>query len=210
MASSAREHQRRLVPTTSDAISVPVSLATNPQIVKAVREEEIECPLPAFNTDSNSVAEPNRLHRARNHAPSPLDEIPGSLHVHFARFSTKTETSIPDFSPEEITSTRLSLDEEAIVQDTTHRGTQSDPPSRRQKVQNALHNAVSSPSLGVRRIKERLQRTPSSVLSGQVLQQEQQERPSSSDQQAQVCLAVTFRPYIKSNKVTVHYRHVGG
>lgn len=45
----------------------------------------------------------------------PLDNIPTRLHARFPRFSTTTELSQPDLSIEDVTSTRISVDEHGIV-----------------------------------------------------------------------------------------------
>ena len=114
------------------------------------------------------------------YGPSPLDMIPSEIYTRFPRFST-TDTSNPDLSTEEMTSTRLSVDEHAIVQTGPDRPrvTRS---TRRQKVQGALQKAISTPSLGLQVIKDRLRRAPS-TLSGNTLRQE----PTSvSEQQCQV------------------------
>ncbi len=113
------------------------------------------------------------------YGPSPLDTIPSNIYMRFPRFST-TETSSPDLSTEEMNSTRLSVDEHAIVQAATNL-----PPlksSKRGKVHVALRKAISTPSLGLQVIKDKLRRTPS-TLSGTTLRQEP---TSSSDQKSSV------------------------
>ena len=113
------------------------------------------------------------------YGPSPLDAIPSSIYMRFPRFST-TETSSPDLSTEERNSTRLSVDEHAIVQ--TAPSLVPVQNNKRGKVHVALREAISTPSLGLRAIKDKLRRTPS-TLSGTTLQQEPN---SSSDQKSSV------------------------
>ena len=117
-------------------------------------------------------------------AASPLDKIPSNLYTRFPRFDTTTENSSPDLSTEEVTSTRLSVDEHAMMEAPLSKTVPSEGSGRRQRVQTALHKAISTPTLSLRRVKNRLRRAPSSTLSGNTLRQEE---TSLSDQQSQVC-----------------------
>ena len=107
-------------------------------------------------------------------AASPLDKIPSSLYTRFPRFSTTTENSSPDLSAEEVISTRLSIDEHAIIEAPASNNMPSESGGKGHRLQAALHRAISTPSLGLglRRVRDKLRRTPSSTLSGNTLRQE--------------------------------------
>jgi hypothetical protein len=111
-------------------------------VSQAISEEARACKLPA----------------------SPLDSISPSLYPRFPRFSITTESSHPDLSTDEVTSTRISLDEEGIVATPRSSDTSKIGSSKRQKLQITLQRAVSSPTLSLRRISERIKRAPGNLL----------------------------------------------
>jgi hypothetical protein len=76
-----------------------------------------------------------------------LDLIPPDLYGRFPRLSTTTENLIPDFSTEEVTSTRLSLDEQDIVRAAQSTRKFAETERELQTGNRALHNVVSTPSL---------------------------------------------------------------
>jgi hypothetical protein len=121
--------------------------------------------------------------QSRRFAPSPLDTIPPSIYTRFPRFSTTTENSTPDLSTEEVTSTRLSTDEHDLMQAPPSTAIVFEASGRRRKLSTVLHKAISTPSLSLRRVRDRLQRAPSSTLSGSILPQE---AASALEQQSQV------------------------
>jgi hypothetical protein len=96
---------------------------------------------------------------------SPLDSINPSLYPRFPRFSITTESSQPDLSTDEMTSTKISLDEEAMFATRRTSNISNTKSGKRQKLQTTLHRAVSTPSLGLRRIGDRMKRAPSIFLS---------------------------------------------
>ena len=104
------------------------------------------------------------LHRAasepqgRSHASSPLDSINPNLFVRFPRFSMTTEISSPNLSTEEVTSTRLSLDEEELIRKTTSPKTPKDS-----RLNLKIQRAVSSSS--IKRLGDSLRIAPSTILS---------------------------------------------
>lgn len=103
--------------------------------------------------------------RACNLPASPLDAIDPSLYPRFPRFSITTESSHPDLSTDEVTSTKLSLDEEGIVATRRSSNTSNTKSTKRQKFQITLHRAMSTPTLGFRRMTDRIKRAPSILLS---------------------------------------------
>lgn len=96
---------------------------------------------------------------------SPLDSIDPSLYPHFPRFSVTTDNSLPDLSTDEVTSTRISLDEECIVASDDSGTTGQEKVSRRKKLQAKFQNAVSSPSLDMKRVGDHIKRVPSFLRS---------------------------------------------
>ena len=126
----------------------------------------------ASRTVSQAILEETRAVKL---PASPLDSINPSLYPRFPRFSITTESSQPDFSSDEMTSTKISLDEEGMVATRRTSNTSNTKSTKRQKLQTTLHRAVSTPSLGLRRIGDRIKRAPSIFLS---------RRPSSGLQRA--------------------------
>ena len=129
-----------------------------------------------------STPESSKHCQSRSFAPSPLDTIPPSLYPHFPRFSITTENSTPDLSTEEVTSTRLSIDEHAIMR-LGPATTSPEVDGKKRRLNITLHKAISTPSLSLKRVKDRLLRPPSSALSGNTLRQE---ATATSEQQSQV------------------------
>jgi hypothetical protein len=136
------------------------------------------------NALKKATSNPSEHSQSRRFAPSPLDTIPSSLYPRFPRFSTTTENSTPDLSAEEVTSTRLSIDEHDIMQTPQPTATSSEADGKRRKMNTALHKAISTPSLSLRQVRDRLRRAPSSTLSGNTLRQE---ATSNLEQRSQVC-----------------------
>jgi hypothetical protein len=116
----------------------------------------------ASRTVSQAILEETR---ACNLPASPLDAIDPSLYPRFPRFSITTENSHPDLSTDEVTSTRLSLDEEGIVATPRSSTTNNTRSSKRHKLQVTLHRAMSTPTLGLRRMSDRIKRAPSILRS---------------------------------------------
>jgi hypothetical protein len=120
----------------------------------------------ASRTVSQAILEESR---ACSLPASPLDAIDPSLYPRFPRFSITTESSHPDLSADEVTSTRLSLDEEGIVATPRSSITNNTGSSKRHKLQITLHRAMSTPTLGLRRMSgrmtDRIRRAPS-ILRG--------------------------------------------
>jgi len=120
----------------------------------------------ASRTVSQAILEESR---ACNLPASPLDAIDPSLYPRFPRFSITTESSHPELSTDEVTSTRLSLDEEGIVATPRSSITNNTGSSKRHKLQMTLHRAMSTPTLGLRRMSgrmsDRIRRAPS-ILRG--------------------------------------------
>ena len=102
--------------------------------------------------------------RPRNLASSPLDSIDPLLYVRFPRFSTATESGHPDLSPDEVTSTRYSVDEVGIMQACGNPGASSEAQGRRQKLPYSLHKAISFSGLSMKNVGLRLKRAPSNLL----------------------------------------------
>ena len=134
-------------------------------------------------TLKKSTPESPKRCQSRRFAPSPLDTIPPSLYPHFPRFSITTENSTPDLSTEEVTSTRLSIDEHAIMRALGPATMFPEVDGKRRRLNITLHKAISTPSLSLKRVKDRLRRPPSSALSGNTLRQE---ATATSEQQSQV------------------------
>lgn len=121
---------------------------------------------------------------------SPLDSISPSWYPRFPRFSTTTESSHPDLSADEVTSTKISFDEEGIVHSRTSSNNSNTPSGKRQKLQITLHRAVSTPTLSLRRLGGRIKRAPSILLSTR----KPKLRPQSiSEDEAGVCLTYCRR-----------------
>lgn len=134
-------------------------------------------------TLKKSTPESSKHCQSWRFAPSPLDTIPPSLYPHFPRFSTTMENSTPDLSTEEVTSTRLSIDEHVIMRALGPATTSPKVDGKRRRLNITLHKAISTPSLSLKRVKDRLRRPPSSALSGNALRQE---ATATSEQQSQV------------------------
>lgn len=131
---------------------------------------------------SSVVSEASGETQAQRFGPSPLDTIPPNLYLRFPRFSTTTETSSPDLSTEEVISTRLSIDEHAMVQASDSPSVSSETGGKRQRLQGVLHRAISTPSLGYQMMRDRLRRAPSSTLSGKTLRQGRTPTPEEDSQ----------------------------
>ena len=116
----------------------------------------------ASRTVSQAMSEEARA--SKLHA-SPLDSINPILYPRFPRFSITTESSHPDFSTDEVISTKISLDEEGIVATRRSFHTSNARPSKRQRLHLTLHRAMSSPTLGLRRIGYRMKLAPSILFS---------------------------------------------
>lgn len=116
----------------------------------------------ASRTVSEAISEE---HRTSKLPASPLDSINPSLYPRFPRFSITTESSHPDLSADEVTSTRISTDEEGIVATRRASNTSHSRSSKRQKLQITLHRAMSTPAIGLRRFGNRIKRAPSTLLS---------------------------------------------
>jgi hypothetical protein len=136
------------------------------------------------NITKGAIPEPSVHSQSQIFAPSPLDTIPPSLYTRFPRFSTTTEKLTPDLSTEEVTSTKLSLDEQDIVRAPQSTRTSAEADRKFQRWNMALHKVVSTPSLSLRHVRDRLRRAPSSTLSGKTLEQE---ATITSKEQYQVC-----------------------
>ena len=136
-----------------------------------------------------SQAAPEDARRVKP-AASPLDSIDPSLYPRFPRFSVTTDNSLPDLSTEEVTSTRISLDEEAIVGTADAASFSQERTSRRKRLQTKLHHAVSSPSLDMKRVGDRIKRVPTILRSPRT---PSFLRRSISDSQAEVMPALIPR-----------------
>lgn len=110
----------------------------------------------ASRTVSQAISEQTRPSKL---PASPLDSINPSLYPRFPRFSITTESSHPELSTDEVTSTKISTDEEGIVA-----ARRSPNTSKRQKLQTTLHRAMSTPTIGLRRLGNRIKRAPSTLL----------------------------------------------
>jgi hypothetical protein len=119
-----------------------------------------------------STPESSKHCQSRSFAPSPLDTIPPSLSLHFPRFSITTENSTPDLSTEEVTSTRLSIDKHAIMQALEPATASLEVDWKRWRLNITLHKAISTPSLSLKLVKDRLRKPPSSTLSENTLRQD--------------------------------------
>lgn len=116
----------------------------------------------ASRTVSRAILEESRAGRLPS---SPLDSIDPSLYPRFPRFSITTESSHPDLSTDEVTSTKISLDEEGMVATRRSTNISNTTSNKRQKLHITLQRAVSNPSLGLRRFGDRIKRVPSILLS---------------------------------------------
>ncbi len=115
----------------------------------------------ASRTVSQAISEESRTSKL---PASPLDSISPSLYPRFPRFSITTESSHPDLSTDEVTSTRISTDEEGIVATRRSSNISNSRSSRSQKLQGTLHRAMSTPSVGLTRLGNRIKRAPSTLL----------------------------------------------
>jgi hypothetical protein len=154
----------------------------SPRCHTAVAKQEFD--RLTFDTLKKAASSSPVRPQSRRFASSPLDTIPSNIYARFPRFSTTTENSTPDLSTEEVTSTRLSIDEHDIIRVPQPTATSSGPGRKRQKMNTALRKAISTPSLSLRRVRDRLRRAPSSTLSGNTLQQE---ATSTLGEQSQAC-----------------------
>ncbi len=116
----------------------------------------------ASRTVSQAISEETRTSKL---PASPLDSINPSLYPRFPRFSITTESSHPDLSADEVTSTRISTDEEGIVATRRSSNTSNTRSSKRHKLQITLHRAMSTPTIGLRRLGNRIKRAPSTLLA---------------------------------------------
>jgi hypothetical protein len=130
-----------------------------------------------------SIPESSKHRQSRSFAPSPLDTIPPSLYPHFPRFSITTENNTPDLSTEEMASTRLSIDEHAIMRALGPVTTSPEVDGEKRRLNITLYKAIATSSLSLKRVKDRLRRPPSSALPGNTLRQE---ATATSEQQSQV------------------------
>lgn len=137
----------------------------------------------ASRTVSQAIAEEARIVK---HPAPPLEAINPSSCPRFPRFSITTESSQPDLSTDEVISTQISLGEEGIVSRRRSSHTIDTRSSRKHKLQKTLYRAVSSPSLGLRRIGNRIKRAPSLLVSSRRMSKRISRNISGS--QAEVCL----------------------
>lgn len=108
---------------------------------------------------------------------SPLDSIDPSLYPRFPRFSITTDTSQPELSTDEVTSTKISLDEEGMMATRSSSNASNTKVSKRQQLQITLHRAVSTSSLNLKRIGERMRRAPSIFLARRTPKRPQRSLP---------------------------------
>ncbi|KAF7513893.1 hypothetical protein GJ744_006507 [Endocarpon pusillum] len=115
----------------------------------------------ASRTVSQAISEQTRPSKL---PASPLDSINPSLYPRFPRFSITTESSHPHLSTDEVTSTRISTDEEGIVAARRSPNTSNTRSRKRQILQTTLHRAMSTPTIGLRRLGNRIKQAPSTLL----------------------------------------------
>lgn len=147
------------VATNSQSSKVAVPDDALPRMHLSTPKHNFE--LLASRTVSQAIAEEARTPKL---PASPLDSISPSFYPRFPRFSITTESSHPDLSTDEVTSTKISLDEEGIVATRRSSNTSNTRSIKRQKLRITLHRAVSTPTLGLRRFGDRIKRAPSVLL----------------------------------------------
>ncbi len=168
--------------TTSSSQSSRIIAADDPPPRTHLSTPKHNFELLASRTVSQAVSE--EAHTAKLPA-SPLDSINPCLYPRFPRFSITTESSHPDLSTDEVTSTKISLDEEGMVAARRSSNNSNTKSKKRQKLQITLHRAVSTPTLGLRRFGNRIKRAPSILLSRRTSKRLPR---TVSDSQAEVCL----------------------
>lgn len=122
---------------------------------------------------------------------SPLDSISTSRYPRLPRFPITTEGSHPVLCNDEVTSTKISLDEEGMVGTKTSSSTRYTKSSKRKNLRTALHRAVSTPTLGLKRINSRIRRASTILLS-----RTSPNRPSQSISDRQAAVRSTCYHYI--------------
>jgi hypothetical protein len=166
-------HDTATTPRTKDSCSEPSTTHSSKDPDNALPDDRLprmhlstpkhNFELLASRTISQALSDDSR---AAKPLPSPLDTVDSSLYPRFPRFSLTTESRLPDLSTDDVTSTKISLDEEGMVASRRPSNTSDSRSSRRQKLWIALHRAVSSPTFGIRRLGDRIRRVPAIMLSG--------------------------------------------
>jgi hypothetical protein len=101
-------------------------------------------------------------------SPRPLPSRFGNIHPEIdprlPRFSSTTESGNLDLSIEEVTSTRISMDEEAIISpESNSTDNSNERAGKRLRFQHALRKAISTPSLGLRAMKKHFRKYPNTT-----------------------------------------------
>jgi hypothetical protein len=120
-------------------------------------------------------------------SPSALDEIPPSLLRRYPRFSTATtsiDTGRPNFSADELTSTELSDDEDAILNDELKRGSSGTRSLMRHKIARDVRAMWSSNASRLRYARQRIKNIPRGSTRLSHVQQHPDPRPNSSHGEA--------------------------
>jgi hypothetical protein len=121
-------------------------------------------PLPRASSDRNSpllgpgtlVTTPSAASRASTLVSSPLDNVPERLWNRVLRTSSAT-TTVPHLSIDDITSTRLSLDEHAILYSSPNSTSRNGTSRRANSVQKAFGD-------GFKSLRKKIKRFPGSIF----------------------------------------------
>ncbi|KIW89963.1 uncharacterized protein Z519_09393 [Cladophialophora bantiana CBS 173.52] len=103
--------------------------------------------------------------RASSIPTTPLDGIPGELWPRILRTSAAAETSNPELSVDEITSTRLSLDDQAILANTPREGSRKEALSRKLVIRMAFGGMWGENSDRLKRMTKRLKNIPNGLFT---------------------------------------------
>ncbi|OAP56159.1 hypothetical protein AYL99_09338 [Fonsecaea erecta] len=96
---------------------------------------------------------------------TPLDEIPEKLWPRVLRTTTATETSNPELSIEEITSTRLSLDDQAILTSLPGEGSRKEARSRKFVMRMAFGGILGENNDRFKKMTQRLKKIPNGFFT---------------------------------------------
>lgn len=96
---------------------------------------------------------------------SPLDDIPKKLWPRVLRTTTAPETSNPELSIDEITSTRLSLDDEAFLTNLPRDSDRKETQSRRLIMRTVFSGVWGEPNGRLKKMTKRLKRIPSGLFT---------------------------------------------
>ncbi|OQV06336.1 hypothetical protein CLAIMM_10916 [Cladophialophora immunda] len=96
---------------------------------------------------------------------TPLDDIPEKLWPRVLRATTATETTNPDLSIDEITSTRLSLDDQAILTNIPREGSRREAQSRKLIMKVAIGGIWGENNDRLKKMTKRLKKIPNGLFT---------------------------------------------